>query len=60
MATETIDIKTKTKESCWVALDINNNVICEGKTPEEVEEEAKKKTEVFFLMFVPKEGIYFY
>jgi hypothetical protein len=54
---ETILIETKNPASRWVAVDINNKVISEGETAEAVEESAKKITEVFFLMFVPQDGV---
>ena len=54
--TKEIKIKVK-KDTRWVALDIvNNDVISEGGTPEEVTEEAEKITKNFLLMFVPKRG----
>lgn len=48
---------TKDSDSRWVALDLNNNLISEGKTPEEANDKAKKLVEVFSLMFVPKKGV---
>ena len=56
----TVQIITKDPKSRWVALDINNNVISEGETAEKVEESAKIITEVFFLMFVPKDGVRYF
>jgi len=55
-----VQIITKDPKSRWVALDINNNVISEGETPESVEEKAKKIEEVFFLMFVPQDGVRYF
>jgi hypothetical protein len=52
----TITITPKNPESRWVALDENDNIISEGKTPEEVIKEAKKKSADYFLMFIPEEG----
>lgn len=51
-----ISIKPKSTHSRWVALDINNKIISEGLKPESVQAKAKKKTDVFFLLFVPKVG----
>lgn len=56
----TIQIKPKNPNSRWVALDINNKIISEGNKPETVEAKAKKITDVFFLMFVPKEGVRYF
>jgi hypothetical protein len=50
----TIQIRPKKRTSRWVALDANNKIIAEGLKPETVEATAKKKTTVFFLMYVPK------
>ena len=52
----TITIKPKNPESRWVALDEDNNIISEGKTPNEVIEAAKQKNNNFSVMFVPIEG----
>lgn len=52
----TIKLKPKSIHTRWVALDINNKIIAEGVKPETVREKAEKITDVFFLMYVPKEG----
>lgn len=52
----TITITPKNPESRWVTLDEDNNIISEGKTPEEAIEAAKKTGKPFTVMFVPLEG----
>lgn len=52
----TIQIKPKNPNTTWVALDINNKIVCEGIDPEFVRSEAKKKRDVFFLMYIPKKN----
>jgi len=55
MATiDTINIKIKDPKNTWVALDIIDGItiVAEGKTPEEVEELAKKTDKKYFLMYV--------
>lgn len=49
-------VSAKSPDSRWVALDNNNAIISEGKTPNEAIQEAKKVTDDFALMFVPVEG----
>lgn len=57
----TITITPKNPESRWVALGEDNNIISEGKTPEEVIEAAKKTDKAFTLMFIPLEdNTYFF
>lgn len=56
----TIQIQPKNPDTTWVALDIKNNIIAEGTSPEVVEEAAKKESDVYFLMFVPKEGVTYF
>jgi len=56
MPTATIQIKPKNPLTTWVALDIDNKIICEGTKPELVQREAKKKTNVFFMMYIPKKN----
>ncbi len=53
----TIQIRPKNPSSKWVALDINNKIVAEGAKPEAVSEKAKKVTDVFFLVFIPKKGV---
>ena len=50
-------VNPKSHDSCWVALDIDSKLISEGKTPEEATDKAKRITDIFFLMFVPKQGV---
>ena len=52
----TIAIKPKNPDTQWVTLDESNNIISEGKTPDEAIELAKKKTDNFTVLFVPKKG----
>ncbi len=52
----TITITPKNPESRWVTLDEDNNIISEGKTPEEAIDLANEKGKTFTLMFVPLEG----
>ncbi len=50
-------IQVKNKNSQWVALDIiDNTVISEGVTTEEVTKKAQFSGKMFMLMFVPKKG----
>ena len=49
-------VSPKSSETRWVALGQNDEIISEGKTPNEAIEEAKKVTEDYTLMFVPIEG----
>lgn len=49
-------VSPQSKDSRWVALDSNDKIISEGKTPNEVLVSAKKIADNFFLMFVPLEG----
>lgn len=39
----------------WVAIDSQNTIISEGKTPTEVIEKSKSISDDFILMFVPQE-----
>lgn len=57
---ETIQIKPKNSESRWVALDVNNNIISEGVQPEKVREDAKKISDVYFLLFIPEKGVTYF
>lgn len=52
----TITITPKKPDSNWVTVDENGKMIAEGKTPAEVIEIAKKVTDNFSVIFVPKEG----
>jgi hypothetical protein len=52
----TMTICPQSADSRWVALDTNDVIISEGKTPVEVSEKAKEKTDNFMLMFVPVKG----
>ena len=52
----TITITPKNPETRWVTLDDDNNIISEGKTPDEAIEAAKKTGKSFTVMFVPVEG----
>jgi hypothetical protein len=52
----TITISPKNPESRWVALDQDNKILSEGKTPGEAIEAAKETGKEFTLMFVPLEG----
>ena len=52
----TLTIKPQSPDTRWVALDENNNIISEGKTPVEAIEKAKKATDNYTLVFVPEEG----
>ena len=53
----TLTVSPSSPDSRWIALDESDNLISEGKTPEEASALAKKITDVFFLMFVPKQGV---
>jgi hypothetical protein len=52
----TITIKPKNPDSNWVTVDDKGNMISEGKTPAEAIEKAKKISDNFSVIFVPKEG----
>ena len=52
----TITITPKNPETRWVTLDDDNNIISEGKTPDEAIKAAKKTGKSFTVMFVPVEG----
>lgn len=52
----TITIKPKNPDSNWVTVDEQGKMISEGKTPADAIEGAKKITDNFSLIFVPKEG----
>ncbi len=52
----TITISPKDRESRWVTLDEDNNILSEGKTPGEAIEAAKQTGKSYTLMFVPLEG----
>lgn len=51
-----IEVSPKNPDSKWVALDNYNKIISEGVNPENVVAEAQKKSDDFFMMFIPKEG----
>jgi hypothetical protein len=53
----TFTVNPQSRESCWVALDFNKNIIAEDKDPLKVDEKARKKTDKYSLSFVPKEGV---
>lgn len=54
---DTITIgKPKNADSRWMTIDVDGNIISEGKTPDEAISLAKKKTENYTVIFVPKEG----
>ncbi|MDQ3682654.1 MAG: hypothetical protein M3352_06230, partial [Bacteroidota bacterium] len=48
--------KPTNPDSRWMTLDENDNLLSEGKTPEEAIKIAKDKTDNFIVLFVPKEG----
>ena len=52
-----LKIETKSDDSRWAALDFNNKLIAEGKTPEEAIEKAEKITDKYALMFIPEKNI---
>ncbi len=52
----TITVKPKNPDSNWVTVDERGNMISEGTTPAEAIEKAKKITDNFSVIFVPKEG----
>ena len=52
-----INITPKNPESNWLTIGENNNLISEGKTPNEAIELATKITNNFSLIFVPKKDI---
>ena len=52
----TITVKPKNPESNWVTVDESGNMISEGITPAEAIEAAKKITDNFSVIFIPKEG----
>jgi hypothetical protein len=54
--TPTITISPKNPESNWITVDDNGKTISEGETPNETIERAKKISDNFSLIFVPKEG----
>jgi hypothetical protein len=49
-------VAPKNPDARWIALDNNDSVISEGKTPAETIKEAEKITQDYALMFVPIEG----
>ncbi len=51
-----ITITPKNSDSRWVTLDQNNNILSEGKTPEEAINAAKEKSDNYTLLYVPIEG----
>ncbi len=51
-----ISIQPKNPDSKWVTLDSDNNIISEGKTPQEAIDAAKRLTDNFTVMFVAVEG----
>ncbi|MCH7534304.1 MAG: hypothetical protein IH948_00890 [Bacteroidetes bacterium] len=55
---EAIEIKPKSPDSRWVALDLVDgySIIAEGKTPEAVHKLADKTGINYVLSFVPKAG----
>jgi|KBSMisStaDraftv2_1062788.scaffolds.fasta_scaffold3276522_1 hypothetical protein len=53
---DTITITPKNPEAKWVAIDQSNKIISEGQNPNEVIDAAKKITDNFTIMFVPKKG----
>ena len=54
---DTIIMAKPTKpDSRWITVDENDNLISEGETPEEAIDLAKKKSDNFTVLFVPKEG----
>ena len=55
-----VKIRPKNPASRWVALDVNNKIIGEGRTPDDAKREAKKIAEVFFLMHVPEKGVTYF
>jgi len=59
---EPIKIVPKLKTSRWVAIDVNNDIISEGITPEAVRDEAKKLSndDYFFLLWIPEEGVNYF
>ena len=56
MQSSTIKVRTRKPGSRWVAINDQNKVISEGRTPESVAKKAKRVTDNFFLVFVPKPG----
>lgn len=53
-----IQVITNVKaDSRWIALDKDNRIISEGKTPMEVNALAKDICDHFFLTFVPVQGM---
>lgn len=51
-----ITVSPKSPDSRWVALDSNDKIIAEGKTPEFVVKEAEKRSDNFIIMYIPIEG----
>ena len=49
-------VSPKNKDSRWVALDSNDNIVYEGESPKNVLFEASKITDNPFLVFIPKSG----
>jgi hypothetical protein len=52
----TITIKPKNPDSRWITVDENGKMISEGQTPQEAIAIAKKISDSFSVIFVPKEG----
>ena len=52
----TMVVSPERPDSRWVALDLNNSIISEGKTPQEVKLLADEKGKDYFMMFIPAEG----
>lgn len=52
-----MNVEIKDPKTRWAALDFDNKVIAEGKTPEEAIEKAELITKKYALMWIPEKGI---
>ncbi|UEG49735.1 DUF5678 domain-containing protein [Ferruginibacter lapsinanis] len=51
-----LTVRPKHADSRWVALDVNDKIISEGKNPKDVSFQAQKICSKFFLFFIPERG----
>ncbi len=57
----TLVVSPQSPDTRWVAIDEDNIIISEGKTPDETIKKAKETGKEFTLMFVPKaDNTYFF
>lgn len=57
----TLVVSPKSPDTRWVAIDENDSIIAEGKTPGEAIKKAKEIGGAYTLMFVPEvDNTYFF